>query len=45
VDSPQNAHGPGHLYAPDAYAEQFRLRRDAAVRHVRSAYAGWQRSA
>ncbi|HEY6967044.1 MAG TPA: transglutaminase domain-containing protein [Burkholderiales bacterium] len=45
VDAPQNAHGAGHLYTADAYAEQFRLRRDAAVRHVRSAYAGWKRAA
>ena len=45
VDSPRNGHGGAHLYAADAYAAQFRLRRDAAVRHIRSAFADWKRAA
>jgi hypothetical protein len=44
VDSPQNEHDGEHLYAASEYAAQYRLRRDAAVRHVRSAFAGWKRA-
>ena len=45
VDSPKNAHGSAHLYAADEYAAQYGLRRDAAVRHVRSAFADWKSTA
>ena len=45
VDSPQNEHGGKHLFSAAEYAEQYLLRRDAAVRHVRSAFTDWKRAA
>lgn len=34
--------GGRHRYGPGSFEEQFRLRRHAAVQHVRRAYAGWR---
>ena len=45
VDSPQKESAGAHLFTIAEYAEQYLLRRDAAVRHVRSAFSGWQRAA
>ena len=41
VDSP-DGWAPGHMLDGPEYARQFRLRRSAAVRHVRQAWLGWR---
>ena len=44
VDAPQAKKGAPHFYDAATYAAQFVMRRDAAVRHVKQAYADWKRT-